>query len=136
VYVGLESGDPGLLRWLEKPGTPEDAVSLVRALHEAGIEAGVIVLLGAGGTRFAEPHIAGTSRVLAEMDLGQRDVLYLSDYVADPSLAYAARAADAADLVPLGPAETGRQFARIARALEECGARSRLARYDIREFVY
>ena len=42
VYVGLESGDPQLLSWLRKPGTPEDALSLVEALHESGIAVGVI----------------------------------------------------------------------------------------------
>jgi hypothetical protein len=46
AYVGLESGDPHLLSWLRKPGTPEDALSLVEALHEGGIGVAVIVLLG------------------------------------------------------------------------------------------
>ena len=85
VYVGLETGDPGLLAWLEKPGSPQDAVDLVGALHEAGIAAGVIVLLGAGGERFAEAHAARTAEVLTAMRLGPDDLVYFSEYVDDPS---------------------------------------------------
>jgi radical SAM superfamily enzyme YgiQ (UPF0313 family) len=49
LYVGLETGDLGLLSWLGKPGRPQQAWSLVARLHAAGIAAGVIVLVGAGG---------------------------------------------------------------------------------------
>ena len=93
VYVGLESGDPELLAWLGKPGAPDDALRLVRALHEGGLDAGVIVLVGAGGERFAAAHVARTAEVLDAMGLGPRDVVYLSEYVDDPTLAYGRQAA-------------------------------------------
>ena len=88
VYVGLETGDPALLAWLGKPGVPQDAVDLVGALHEAGIGAGVIVLLGAGGERFAAAHARRTAEVLSAMSLGPLDLVYFSEYVDDPELAY------------------------------------------------
>jgi radical SAM superfamily enzyme YgiQ (UPF0313 family) len=103
VYVGLETGDPGLLTWLEKPGSPQDAVDLVGALHEAGIVAGVIVLLGAGGERFAEAHAARTAEALTAMRLGPDDLVYFSEYVDEPGLAYGRRAAGMPDLQPLAP---------------------------------
>lgn len=137
VYVGLETGDPGLLAWLEKPGAPADAVSLVRALHEAGVAAGVIVLLGAGGSRFSDAHVARTAEVLASMELGTGDLLYFSEMVDEPSLAYGRRAAGAADLQPLSSAEAARQRDRILDALPaRRGSAPRVATYDIREFVY
>jgi hypothetical protein len=137
VYVGLESGDAELLCWLEKAGSPADAVTLVHALHEAGIAVGVIVLVGAGGNRFSEAHVRGTAEVLDAMQLGREDLLYFSAYVDDPSLRYGAKAATAADLLPLSAERAAGQRSAITAAL--CRGRShpvRTATYDIREFVY
>ncbi len=138
VYVGLETGDPGLLAWLGKPGRPQDAVELVRALHDGGVAAAVIVLLGAGGARFDQEHVAQTAEVLSTMELTPDDLLYLSEYVDDPSLEYGRRAKGAADLQPLPPLRAREQGDAIARALRsKGGARPpRIVRYDIREFVY
>jgi len=138
VYVGLETGDPGLLAWLEKPGSPRDAVDLVGALHEAGIAAGMIVLLGAGGERFAEAHAARTAQALTAMRLGPEDLVYFSEYVDDPGLAYGRRAAGAPDLAPLPPARNGELRREILAAFRAADpARPpRVATYDIREFVY
>jgi hypothetical protein len=138
VYVGLETGDPALLAWLGKPGAPDDAVELVSALHEGGVAAGVIVLLGAGGERFDAGHVARTADTLSAMRLSRDDLVYFSEYVDDPSLAYGRRAADAADLEPLPPARAREQREAIARAFRPADpARPpRSATYDLREFVY
>jgi len=137
VYVGLETGDPGLLAWLGKPGTPADTVRLVRSLHEAGIGAGVIVLVGAGGERFYEDHVRGTWERLREMGLGRGDLLYFSEYADDPKLAYARRAAGASDLQPLSPRRAAAQRAAIETAVRaRDGSVVRTASYDLREFVY
>lgn len=138
VYVGLETGHPGLLAWLEKPGSPQDAVDLVGSLHEAGIAAGVIVLLGAGGERFAAEHATRTTEVLTAMGLGPDDLVYFSEFADDPGLAYGRRAAGAADLQPLSPSRN----AEIRRAIlaglrpRHPGRPPRSSTYDIREFVY
>ena len=137
VYVGLETGDPGLLAWLGKPGTPADAVRLVRSLHEAGLAAGVIVLVGAGGERFYEDHVRGTRERLREMGLGRDDLLYFSEYVDDPSLAYGRRAAGATELQPLSAPRAAAQRAQIETAVRtRDGGLVRSAAYDLREFVY
>jgi len=138
VYVGLETGDPGLLAWLEKPGSPQDAVDLVGALHEAGIAAGVIVLLGAGGERFADAHAARTAEALTAMNLGAEDLVYFSEYVDDPGLAYGRRATGAPALQPLSPgrnADLRRAILAGFRAADPAHP-PRTATYDIREFIY
>jgi len=138
VYVGLETGDPGLLAWLEKPGSPQDAVDLVGALHDAGIAAGVIVLLGAGGERFAAAHAARTAEALTAMQLGSDDLVYFSEYVDDPGLAYGQRAAGAEDLRPLPSARCAEQRRAIIDGIRTApeARPPRHATYDIREFVY
>jgi Radical SAM superfamily len=138
VYVGLETGDPALLAWLEKPGSPQDAVELVGALHEAGLGAGVIVLLGAGGERFAEAHAARTAEALTAMRLGPDDLVYFSEYVDEPGLAYRRRAAGVPELQPLPPERDADLRRSILARLHPAdpGRPPRSATYDIREFVY
>ena len=138
VYVGLETGDPALLRWLEKPGSPQDAVDLVGSLHEAGIAAGVIVLLGAGGERFAEGHVARTTEALTAMGLGPDDLVYFSEFADDPGLAYGRHAAGAPDLEPLSPARNAELRRAILAGLRpgDPARPPRSSTYDIREFVY
>jgi hypothetical protein len=138
VYIGLETGDPDLLAWLRKPGTPDDAVALVTALHEADVAVGVIVLLGAGGERFSQAHATNTATVLTRMGLGPRDLLYFSELVDDPSLDYGRHVAGAPDLQALAPEGCARQREAILAAFRpaEASAPPRTATYDIREFVY
>ena len=137
VYVGLETGDPGLLSWLQKAGTPDDAGELVRTLHEAGVAVGVIVLLKVGGARFAETHVRATAETLTRMRLRGDDLLYFSDFVDDPQLDYGRRATEP-DLRPLDEAGCARQRAAIRAAFRPAdGARPpRTASYDVREFLY
>jgi radical SAM superfamily enzyme YgiQ (UPF0313 family) len=138
VYVGLETGDPSLLSWLGKPGSPGDAVDLVSSLREAGVGTGVIVLLGAGGERFADAHVAGTAEALTAMRLGPGDLVYFSEYVDEPALGYARRAGDESDLQPLPPERAAGQRRAILSAFRPADPLRppRSATYDIREFVY
>jgi hypothetical protein len=138
VYVGLETGDPDLLAWLGKPGSPVDAVDLVRTLHEAGVAVGVIVLLGAGGTRHSDGHTARTAEVLAAMSLREDDLLYFAEFLPDPGLEYGRRADGAPDLEPLPPhgCAAQRQAILLMLRLTAPGAPVRSSTYDIREFVY
>lgn len=137
VYIGLETGDPQLLAWLEKPGSHEDGVALVFALHEAGIAVGVIVLIGAGGETFFESHVRRTAEVLSRMRLGPEDLLYFSELVEHPSLEYARRAG-ADGIRPLDPERCAAQRRAIASSFQPADpARPpRASTYDIREFVY
>ena len=135
VYVGLETGDPALLDFLGKPGDPEQAVALVRGLREAGIAAGVIVLAGAGGGRFAAAHAERTADVLSRMELRAGDLVYVSDLLPDANTAYAALAREAGALA-LTPEELAQQRAALTATLPRGAAGPKVARYDLDEFVY
>jgi radical SAM superfamily enzyme YgiQ (UPF0313 family) len=138
VYVGLETGDPGLLAWLKKPGSSQDAVDIVCSLHDAGVAAGVIVLLGAGGERFADDHLARTTEALTAMGLGPDDFVYFSEYVDEAGPGYGPRTDDTPDLQPLSPARDAELRRAILAGLRprDPARPPRSATYDIREFVY
>lgn len=137
VYIGLESGSPALLRFLKKPGAPEDAIEAVRAMKAAGIAVGVIVLLGAGGQQYADEHVRATIRVLNALRLGMDDLLYFSELVISEGMDYARDAYDAG-LQPLSAAERLEQQRRIEDGLRfnPRDGTPHISRYDIREFVY
>jgi radical SAM superfamily enzyme YgiQ (UPF0313 family) len=88
AYIGLETGDDALLRFLNKPGTVQDAIDAVQALRAGGVSVGVIVMAGIGGDRFAETHVAQSVEAVRAMDLGARDQVYLSNYVPAPNTEY------------------------------------------------
>ncbi len=126
VYIGLESGDDRLLKWLKKPATAEAALRCVRQLKEAGIIVGVIVLLGAGGEEFAESHIRETARVLNEMSLTRQDYVYFSPLQVYPDSRYT---------IPSLPREQQLEQERIIRQSLR-GERPYLAHYELETFVY
>ena len=137
VYVGMESGNESLLRFLRKPGDPDDVVAAVRALKAGGVAVGVIVLLGAGGSHYAEAHISDTIRTLNAMDLDGDDLIYFSELVVNENLAYAQEAIQAG-LGSLTAKERVAQGEAIERGLRFSRGRGmpRISRYDIREFIY
>jgi len=137
VYIGLESGSPGLLRLLRKPGLPADAVAAVRALKTAGVAVGVIVLLGAGGQRWAAEHVRESTAVLNAMQLDLDDIVYFSELFPAPDAPYTQDAIQAG-LQPLTPEEIAAQQAAIEAGLVFTAARGtpHISRYDIREFIY
>ena len=137
VYVGLETGDASLLQWLDKAGTPQDAVALVDALHESGIAVGVIVLVGAGGRRFAAEHVRRTSEVLTRLHLNGADILYFSEIVEHPGREYARRMA-AEGIARLDAANLAEQRRAIAMSFRPATPAQppRQVTYDIREFAY
>jgi radical SAM superfamily enzyme YgiQ (UPF0313 family) len=135
VYIGLESGDPELLSWLSKPGSAEDAVSLVAALHEAGIAVGVIVMLGVGGEQFFQQHVHETATVLRRMHLQASDLLYLSPFVLQQGVEYG-RLATTPDLQALSSDRCEDQRQALMTALAPRPGVPRVAPYDIRGFAY
>ncbi|MFB3853187.1 MAG: radical SAM protein [Vicinamibacterales bacterium] len=135
VYIGLESGHDALLELVKKPGTAADAVGVVRAIKAAGLSAGVIVIMGLGGLRFAKAHVIDTANAVNSMGLGAGDILYLSNLVEDAGTEYPRLARDAV-LEPLAPADFLAQKSSLRALLRFTGAPPRVATYDIREFIY
>jgi hypothetical protein len=126
VYLGLESGDDKLLKWLKKPATVEAAMRCVRQLKEADIIVGVIVLLGAGGEEFAEAHVRETARVLNELPLTRQDFVYFSPLQIYPGSQY--------KLPSLPQEKQLKQEQDIRQALHS--HRPHLAHYELETFVY
>ena len=54
-----------------------DAIETVQAIKAAGINVGLIVLIGLGGDRFAAGHVADTIEVLNQMPLDRRRLVVL-----------------------------------------------------------
>lgn len=137
VYIGMESGDDELLRFLRKPGSAADVVEAARTLKAAGVAVSVIIMTGAGGEQFAPGHVEHTVEALRKMDLGPGDIVYFSPFFEQPGSEYGALARQAG-VRPLSPDETARQEAVMRERLmfTDRARGPQLARYDIREFVY
>ena len=68
LYVGVESGDDEVLSHVQKGATHDQMVEAARKVKEAGILLSVTVILGLGGVKGSEKHVAETARILTEMD--------------------------------------------------------------------
>lgn len=134
AYIGLETGDDDLLRFLNKPGSAQDAIDAVRALRAGGISAGVIVMAGIGGDRYADTHVARTLEAIRAMDLGPGDLVYLSSYVPAPGTEYPEQAA-AAGIRPLSDEEIAAQLRTLQTRLREQLPGVKVAPYHIEGFA-
>jgi radical SAM superfamily enzyme YgiQ (UPF0313 family) len=67
VYLGLETGDDDLLKYMEKGATSEDMVKAATMAREADIELSVTVLMGLGGANSWQRNATLTARVLNMM---------------------------------------------------------------------
>jgi hypothetical protein len=137
VYIGMESGDDELLRFLRKPGSAGDVIDAVSTLKESGVAVSVIIMVGVGGEEFAASHVQHTVEALRAMNLGSGDIIYFSPFFEQPGSEYGILAQQTGTR-PLTPGETANQEAAMREALTFASGSlaPRLARYDIREFVY
>lgn len=134
VYIGVETGCEPLLRFLRKPQSNEEVLQLVDALKEAGISVGIIVLLGAGGDRYAETHVRETVALLNRLPWSRGDILYFSELI-EPYAGEYTQLAQEAGILPLTPEQMGRQRQEMEQSVNLPPGVQR-ATYDIREFVY
>ncbi len=67
LHVGLETGDPWLLEYIQKGLTPQEMIEGGRKAIEAGFELSLYVLLGIGGEEWWEQHALGTAQVLNQV---------------------------------------------------------------------
>jgi hypothetical protein len=135
VYLGLESGHDPLLVWLRKPGRAADVLEAARAIRAGGVRVCVMVLLGAGGTRFAAGHVRDTVAAINALELGAADLIYFSEFVAAPAQPYGQIAARD-KIEPLTAAQARAQRSEIEAGLRFPGLPPRVSTYDIREFIY
>jgi radical SAM superfamily enzyme YgiQ (UPF0313 family) len=137
LYLGIETGGHDLLSWLNKPATPQAMLATVRHIKEAGLYAGIIILLGAGGERFFNSHITETIQLLQSMPLQKGDYIYLSPLVEMPHAEYTHQAL-ADQVEPLSPSRLAEQEQRIRAGLKFAARENRpyIATYDVSHFVY
>ena len=67
-YTGLETGDDDLLQRIGKGVSSDQVIEAGKKVKEAGISFSVTVILGLGGIERSKKHVAGTARVLSEID--------------------------------------------------------------------
>lgn len=137
VYIGLESGDAGLLKFLNKPVEESHLTSTVTALKRAKLDVGIIVLLGAGGKQFDQAHSRETCRVINALPIGRGDYIYLSPLVVYHGGPYDDTALRQ-KIDPLSETEIGAQESRIRGGFRFDPHRGRpyVARYELETFVY
>ena len=68
IYLGLESGDPEILKRIKKNATVEELIRAGERVKESGILLSVTVILGLGGVERSRVHAVETGKVLSEMD--------------------------------------------------------------------
>lgn len=136
IYLGMESGDDATLAFVNKPQTAAEAVDLVHAAKRAGLHAGVIIMAGIGGRRYARRHVRATLDALAAMRLGRGDLIFISAFAPPAEGPYAERAA-AEGVEALKPDEVEDQVDELMTGMRQsAGQGIRVARYDIEEFLY
>ena len=135
AYIGLETGDDALLRFLNKPGSVRDAVEAVHALRAGGVAVGVIVMAGIGGDRYAEAHVAHSVEAIRAMALGPHDQVYLSTYVPAPHTEYEALA-KAAGIRPLSAEEVQAQLRALQAGARAAAPQTRVAPYLVEGFAF
>jgi radical SAM superfamily enzyme YgiQ (UPF0313 family) len=68
LYLGLESGNPEILKRIKKNGKVDQLIRAARRVKDSGILLSVTVILGIGGVEKSQAHAADTGKVLSEMD--------------------------------------------------------------------
>ncbi|HRY28431.1 MAG TPA: radical SAM protein [Elusimicrobiota bacterium] len=137
VYLGLESGSDTLRRWSGKPGTARQALETVRRLKNAGLDVGLIFLLGLGGRENGREHVETSARFLREAPLGRRDIVYFSPLREDFSSEHGPRLKENR-WTNLSEEGQWDQMLELRRPLDERPPTERpmCGLYDIREFLY
>jgi len=68
LYLGLESGNPEVLKRIKKNATVDQLIRAGKRVKESGILLSVTVILGIGGVEGSQAHAVETGKVLSWMD--------------------------------------------------------------------
>ena len=68
LYLGLESGNPDILRRVKKNATVHQMIQAAQRVKAAGMSLSVTVILGLGGVEKSQVHAMDTANVLSQMD--------------------------------------------------------------------
>ena len=109
LYMGLESGSQCVLDCFGKTERAEDMISAVQTAQNCGFRLSVMILLGLGGKKLREEHIADTVRALNRM---KPALLSALRYIWIPGLTLPP------DYIPCSEYETVEELRRIVAGLE------------------
>ncbi len=73
IYIGIESGNPDILRMLNKKMELDVARDFIGKIRDAGINVGLIVMSG-----FGEEHVKSTTNFLDSIEYSRGDIVYIS----------------------------------------------------------
>ncbi|MBI4787509.1 MAG: radical SAM protein [Chloroflexi bacterium] len=137
VYIGLESGDGELLKFMGKPNSPQDVAQLVGQVKAGGVAVGLVILAGAGGDTFAAQHVQRTTELVNTLPLDSGDLIYFSELVDYPGSQYSALAREA-DIQPLAIDEIEQQIKQLRAGFRfnDKEHTPKISYYDVREFIY
>lgn len=133
IYFGIESGDPGLLQFLNKPGSPEIMLAEAQKVKAAGLQLGLIFMIGAGGQTFAAAHRQHSLAWISQLPLDRDDFIFLSEFIPHPDQPYV-QAFAAAGLEAFDTEELSAEIQSWHQALKPQAAR--VVPYHLREFIY
>ena len=68
VYVGAESGDDGVLEYVQKGATHAEIAEAGKKLKKAGIKVSVTLISGLGGRERLESHAVNSAKLISEMN--------------------------------------------------------------------
>ena len=78
IYMGVESGDDGILQYVGKDITAQRIVEAGQRVKDAGIELSVTIILGLGGQGKSQVHALSTAKILSDLDPDSADALTLT----------------------------------------------------------
>lgn len=133
VYLGIETGQPELLRWLNKPGSPDLMLAEARKIKQAGISLGLILMVGVGGQSWQAAHRQASLDWLRQLELERSDRIFLSAFVPHPDQPYY-QDAQRDGILPLSDAELLLETQLWREALQPLSAQ--IVPYHLQEFLY
>lgn len=137
VAVGVESGSESLLKFVDKPGTREDIISLVTTLKESHLSVVVILMIGLGGKQYQSLHREDSASLIAQLPLGKGDIIYLSEFTPNPATPYLVRAANEA-IEALSQEEIAAESRTWKKELSTQleGSDAKVAPYNFKRFMF
>ena len=78
IYVGIESGDPELLKLVNKGEIPDMMPHHLNKAKRAGIQSSVMIIIGLGGKKYSRQHAINSARVVNEINPDFLSTLVLS----------------------------------------------------------
>lgn len=108
----------------------------MQTIKATGINVGIILLAGAGGTRLASAHVTHSLDALAAMNLSAGDLVYVSPLIVSLDSPYMQSLCEEQS-EPLNAAAVRRQLEQLKSGAKiVCSSRVKVALYHLEAFIY